>query len=126
MRVDHMIRPHDVGFVALGVLVGAIAVVAVQAGCETDVRVRSPSAWTSPLCPASATDPLAEELARCRNLPPEKADDPACRELWAFQRRRFLAPEKAPERESPPLDLFPTVPKAPQPTGSRAPAQKSE
>ena len=126
MRFDHMIQPQDVGFVAFGVVVGAIAVVAMQASCEADVRVRTPSLWTGPLCPAAATDSLAEELARCRNLPPEKADDPACRELWAFQRRRFLAPEKAPERESPPLDLFPTVPKAPQPTGSRAPAQKSE
>ena len=124
MRVERMIQPQDVGFIAAGILIGAVAVIGMQASCEADVRVRSPALWTGPICPAA--DPLAEDLARCRNLPPEKADDPACREHWAFQRRRFLAPEKAPERESPPLDLFPTVPKAPQPTGSRAPAQKSE
>ena len=125
MRFERMIQPQDVGFMAAGILIGAIAVIAMQASCETDVRVRSPALWTGPICPAA--DPLAEDLARCRNLPPEKASDPLCHELWAAQRRKFLAPGKAPEGEGAPLDLFPTVPTAQQPiAGSPAPAQKSE
>ena len=127
MRFEHMIQPQDVGFMAVGIVIGAVAVVAMQAGCEADVKVRSPSLWTGPLCPAPASDPIAEELARCRELPPEKADDLFCQELWATQRRNFLAPSKAPKSDSPPLDPFPTLPKAQQPAAdSRAPAPKSE
>jgi conjugative transfer region protein TrbK len=127
MRFEQMIKPQDVGFIAAGIVIGAIAVVAVQASCEVDVRVRSPSLWTGPLYPASATDPLAEELSRCRDLPPEKADDPACRELWATQRRKFLEPRKASGGEARPVDLFPAVPKSSEPAaGSRASTPKSE
>jgi conjugative transfer region protein TrbK len=127
MNLERMIQPQDVGFMAFGILIGALAVVAMQAGCEADVKVRSPSLWTGPLCPASTSDPIAEELARCRDLPPEKADDLFCQELWATQRRNFLAPSKAPKSDGPPLDPFPTVPKAQQPgADSRAPAPKSE
>ncbi len=128
MRSEQMIQPQDVGFIGLGVLIGAVAVVAMQAGCEADVRVRTPSLWTGPLCPASATDPLAQELARCRNLPTEQAEDPLCRELWAKQRRKFLAPGKPPEANAEPLDLFPSVPKAREPAAlpSGAPTPKSE
>jgi len=125
MRFERMIQPQDVGFMAAGILIGAAAVIAMQASCEADVRVRSPALWTGPICPAA--DPLAEDLARCRNLPPEKASDSLCRELWAAQRRKFLGPGKAPEGEGAPLDLFPTVPKAPEPVaGPRARAQESE
>ena len=125
MRVERMIQPQDVGFMAAGILIGAIAVIAMQASCEADVRVRSPALWTGPFCPAA--DPLAEDLARCRSLSPEQAGDPLCRELWAAQRRKFLAPSKAPDDGGAPLDLFPTIPKAPEAVaGPRAPAQKSE
>ena len=122
-----MRAPQEVGFVALGILIGVVAVFAVQAGSEADVRARSPELWTNPVCSASASDPIEGELARCRNLPREKADDPFCRKLWETQRRKFLEPRKASEVEGTPLDLFPTVPKAQEPaTGPRAPAQKSE
>jgi conjugative transfer region protein TrbK len=127
MRLERMTAPQDVGFVALGILIGVVAVFAVQAGAEPDVRARSPAFWAGPICPASATDPIAEELARCRQLPLEKADDPFCRKLWAAQRRKFLGPSKAPESEDRLLDLFPTVPGTREPAaGPRAPAQKSE
>ena len=127
MRLDRMTAPQDVGFLALGILIGVVAVFAVQAGSEPDVRARSPAFWAGPICPASASDPIAEELARCRNLPPEKANDPFCRKLWAAQRRKFLGPSKAPEGEDRLLDLFPTVPSTQEPSaGHRAPAQRSE
>jgi conjugative transfer region protein TrbK len=127
MRFERLIQPQEVGFIAAGILIGAVAVVAMQASCEADVRVRSPSLWTGPICPASVTDPVAEELARCRDLAPEKADDSNCREVWAAQRRKFLAPSKAFEGGGKPLDLFPTVPKSSEPAaGSRTPAPRSE
>ena len=127
MRVERMRASQEVGFVALGILIGVVAVFAVQAGSKADVRARSPELWIDPICPASASDPIAEELARCRNLPREKADDPFCRKLWAAQHRKFLGPGKAPESADRLLDLFPAVPKAPEPgAGSRAPALKSE
>ncbi|MGA8171503.1 MAG: putative entry exclusion protein TrbK-alt [Methylocystis sp.] len=111
MRSEHMMQPQDVGFIAFGVVIGAIAVVAMQTSCEMDVAARSPSTWTGVSCASSALEPSDQELARCRNLPPEKADDPTCRELWAKQRRRFLAPGRPPEGSVEPLDLFPTAPK---------------
>ena len=128
MRFENWVQPQDVGFIAVGVLIGAIAVVAMQAASEADVRLRAPALWTGPLCPASATDPLQEELARCRSLPREKAGDPACQELWATQRRKFLAPSKTPDGEDTPLDLFSTVPNARTPTApsSGVPAPKGK
>ena len=127
MRVERMRAPQEVGFVALGILIGVVAVFAVQAGSEADVRRRAPAFWSGQLSPTAASDPIAEELARCRNLPREKADDPFCRKLWAAQRRKFLGPSKPAEGEDRMLDLFPTVPTAQQPVAApRAPAQKSE
>ncbi len=127
MQTQHGIKPQDVLFVALGVVVGAIADFAVQATCEADVALRSPPSWTSPISAPSPFSPSETELARCRNLPPEKADDPACRELWAKQRRRFLAPCGTSGDAGKPLDMFPTVPNAQEqaaPTSS--PTSKGE
>jgi conjugative transfer region protein TrbK len=127
MQTQRGIKPQDVVFAALGVVVGAIADFAVQATCDAEVALRSPSSWTSPISASSPFGPSEAELARCRNLPLEKADDPTCIELWANQRRRFLAPSTSPEGEDKPLDLFPSVPKALEPSaGSKAPAPKSE
>lgn len=42
------------------------------------------------------TDPLAVELARCRDLGLEAASDPACKEVWAKNRARFFSPRSAP------------------------------
>ena len=127
MQIQQGIKPQDVLFVALGVVVGAMADVAVQATCDADVALRSPSYWTSPISAPFPFGPSEAELARCRNLPPEKADDPACRELWAKQRLRFLAPGKTFDGAGKPLDMFPSAPNArEQAAPASSPTSKGE
>jgi conjugative transfer region protein TrbK len=127
MQTQHGIKPQDVLFVALGVVVGAMADFAVQATCDAEVALRSPSSRTLPISAPSPFKPSEEEFARCRNLPLEKADDPACRELWAKQRLRFLAPGKAFDGAGKPLDMFPAVPNAQeQAAPATSPTSKGE
>ncbi len=127
MQTEHGIKPQDVLFVALGVVVGAIADFAVQATCDAEVALRSPPSWTLPISAPSPFSPSEAELARCRNLPPEKADDPACQELWANQRLRFLAPGKTFDGAGKPLDMFPSVPNArEQAAPASSPTSKGE
>ncbi len=65
----------------------AIAIIAVGEALRTDVTDRA----TAPLTKTS--DPLAADLARCRDVTAEKlAADDTCRRVWAENRRRFFAP----------------------------------
>ena len=41
--------------------------------------------------PAHQTDPLADELARCRAIGMAALEDAACKDAWAENRRRFFA-----------------------------------
>jgi conjugative transfer region protein TrbK len=58
-------------------------------------------------------DPLAAELARCKTLGAEAANDDACKRVWAKNRERFFAPG-APYRGRP-VDPFPVTPDSPLP-----------
>jgi len=42
----------------------------------------------------AATDPLMAELLRCRSIP-AGTDDPACREAWEVNRRRFMGESRS-------------------------------
>ncbi len=127
MQTEHGIRPQDVLFVALGVVVGALADFAVQATCDAEVALRSSSSSTLPISAPPPFSPSEAELARCRNLPLEKADDSACRELWAKQRLRFLAPGKAFDGAGKPLDMFPSAPNSrEQAAPATSPTSKGE
>ncbi len=127
MQTQHGIKPQDVLFVALGVVVGAIADFAVQATCDADVALRSPSSLTSPISAPTPFSSSEAELARCRNLQPAKADDLACQELWAKQRLRFLAPGKTFDGAGKPLDMFPSVPNGQeQAAPANSPTSKGE
>ena len=47
--------------------------------------------------PAMKSDPLAADLARCRDVTAEQlAADDTCRRVWAENRRRFFAPNNKP------------------------------
>lgn len=76
---------------AIVACIAAIAVIAVGEALRTDVADR-------PTAPAStANDPLAADLARCRNVTAEQmASDDTCRRVWAENRRRFFAPTNKP------------------------------
>jgi conjugative transfer region protein TrbK len=111
MKIEDWLAPENIGFIALGVVIGAVALVGVEAACEADVAARSrPPSSLRTFAPVEAP-PIDEELLRCSKLPIEQADDPACRELWAKQRRNFLGPGKTPESAPKPLDMFPALPK---------------
>ena len=127
MRFEKWVQPQDVGFIAVGVLIGAIAVVAMQAASEADVRLGA-GAMDRPALSGLRDRSSAR---RTRALPKPsagKSGRSACQELWATQRRKFLAPSKTPDGEDTPLDLFPTVPNARAPTAppSGSPAPKGK
>jgi conjugative transfer region protein TrbK len=123
MKTERWFEPDDIGFIALGMAIGAIAVLVAHWGVDSDIA----SLQSSPVCAASPINPFDNEVSRCRNLAIEGADDPICQKLWSEQRRKFLTPGQAPEGAAKPLEMFPSAPRAQNqgaPTG--APASKGE
>jgi conjugative transfer region protein TrbK len=118
MKLEDWIAPENIGFIALGVVIGAIALIGVESACDADVAARAQS---SSILPASApveAPRIDAELLRCARLPIEQADDPKCRALWAEQRRKFLSsPAEPAEEATKPLDMFPSTPRAPEKPG---------
>lgn len=79
-------------FVAIACL-AAIGIIAVGEGLRTDVADRAAAPVVS-----TVNDPLAADLARCREITAEQlAADDTCRRVWAENRRRFFAPAKSGE-----------------------------
>ena len=75
--------------------IAALAVIAIGEALRTDISDR----FTTPT--AKTADPLAADLARCRDITAGQlaADDP-CRRIWAENRRRFFAPTPSSARTS--------------------------
>ncbi len=138
MKIEDWIAPENIGFIALGVVIGVIALVGVEAACDADVAARAQSSSVSPAGAPAKAPRIDGELLRCATIPIEQADDPKCRALWAEQRRKFFAPPAEPvDDAATPLDMFPSAPRAlekPAPTTApktspapkSSPAQKSE
>jgi conjugative transfer region protein TrbK len=113
MKIEDWIAPENIGFIALGVVIGAIALVSVEAACDADVAARAQSSSNLPAGALEKAPRIDEELLRCATLPIEQADDPKCRALWAEQRRKFFRPPPGPFDDVPkPLDMFPSDPRA--------------
>lgn len=114
MQIERYIQPQDIGFIALGVVIGAVAVVAVNATCEADLALKASRPLGAAAGASAPSTPFDEELARCRALPIEQAGDPNCRALWAEQRRKFFGPSAEPVDDTPtkPIDMFPAEPRA--------------
>jgi conjugative transfer region protein TrbK len=66
------------------------AVVAVIGATVLTVRHNDMDTPASARAPATGSDPLASELARCRTLGMAAKDDAACEAAWAENRRRFF------------------------------------
>ena len=69
----------------------AVVIVAIGEASRTDdaSRMVAPAPTTS--------DPIAADLARCRDVTAEQmASDDTCRRVWAENRRRFFAPNNKP------------------------------
>lgn len=121
MKIEDWIAPENLGFIAFGVLIGAVAMVGAEAACDADVAARSQrSSFVRAAAPVEASS-IDEEFLRCANLPIEQAADPTCRALWAAQRQKFLAPKKDSNDATEPLELFPTEPAAPKSPASHTP-----
>ena len=56
-------------------------------------------------------DPLTAELARCKALKADTANDSGCKAAWAKSRARFLAPGAAYQGRT--IDPFPATPDGP-------------
>lgn len=67
---------------------GAVALVALRAPAPPASRFTVSVDEENAPAP-TATDPLMSELLHCRSLP-AGTDDPACREAWEANRRRFM------------------------------------
>jgi conjugative transfer region protein TrbK len=70
---------------AVVVLAGAVLACAL----EWAQRNRTPASSTATA--HDKTDPLADELSRCKALGAEAANDAACKVVWSQNRARFLA-----------------------------------
>ena len=66
------------------------AVAAVIGATVVTVRHNDMDAPASARAPATGSDPLASELARCRMIGMAAKDDAACEAAWAENRRRFF------------------------------------
>lgn len=79
------------------------------------VEVARLDRWSAPSVSAMEgnIDPLAAELARCKALGVQAANDDACKRAWAKNRERFFAPG-APDQGRP-VDPFPATPDWPRP-----------
>jgi conjugative transfer region protein TrbK len=101
---------------AFVVVLLAVATAAVQ------IRRGDGLAPAVPPSPVTASDPLADELTRCRTITPgEFMADQACERAWAENGRRFFTPGKS-SSQPPPLDMFPGLPTDTTKDHDRAPA----
>jgi conjugative transfer region protein TrbK len=76
----------------LGFAVIAAAIVAAM----LHFRTGEPGIQGLQVTPATSSDPLTEELQRCRTLATQAKDDAACEAAWAENRRRFFTYRPAP------------------------------
>jgi conjugative transfer region protein TrbK len=77
-------------FSAIAAVVAAV-IIAIGEASRTDDANRDV------VPPASKRDPMAADLARCRDITAEQlAADDTCRRVWAENRRRFFAPNNKP------------------------------
>jgi conjugative transfer region protein TrbK len=78
-------------FAAIAFVV-AIVIVVIGEASRTDDTSRTVAS------PTMTSDPLASDLARCRDVTVEEIEaDDTCRRVWAENRRRFFAPAKPAE-----------------------------
>ena len=67
--------------------------------------------------PSAATDNLDGELARCKALGTQAAEDARCKAVWQASRERFLNANELYQDRAP--DAFPPASNANEPAGGR-------
>lgn len=109
-----------------------VAVAVTATAIEMSRKEEAPEVWPSGRTAQETADPLRDALIRCQALGEEGPRDPECRQAWAENRHRFLAPgsrpaEHLPDASSPAGDVLipqrrgtyaqdhaPTAPSTPQ------------
>ena len=88
-----------------------IAAIVLLAGtivaCAVEVARLGRASDPQPSSMREISDPMAVELARCKALGPEAANDQACKSAWRKSRERFLAPGTPYQDRA--IDLFPAT-----------------
>lgn len=120
MRIEQWLTPENLGIVAVGIVIGAVSLIGVEAACDADVAARLRASKSFELAEPSKASPIDSETLRCATLAVEQADDPKCQALWADLRRKFLTPKKKEGESGAKPDMFPSVPRA-----LEKPAEKS-
>ncbi|HEY8161692.1 MAG TPA: putative entry exclusion protein TrbK-alt [Methylocystis sp.] len=108
MNWREWLAPENIGFVAVGIVIGAIALIGVESACDADVAARTKPASLSPIGAPTREPAIDPELLRCAQLPIEEADDPACKALWAKERKRFLGNGEPAQPAEHLIDIFPS------------------
>ena len=78
-------RIRAIAFVAAYAAVAAVIGATVVTICHNEMDTPA-----SARAPATGSDPLASELARCQTIGMAAKDDTACEAAWAENRRRFF------------------------------------
>jgi hypothetical protein len=106
MKIEHWVDSEDLAFVALGIAIGAVAILAFQASssCELEAHARATVA-----APASMSFPFApNDAAHSRNggVIVEKARADTCGDLSAPECRATASPGTLVERANSTPDAF--------------------
>jgi hypothetical protein len=114
MKIERWVDSEDLAFVALGVAIGAVAILAFQASssCELEAHARAIVA-----APASMSIPFVpnnEALSRHGALIVEKARADTCGDLSAPECRATASPETLVERAHSTPDAFSPRREAPE------------
>lgn len=126
MKIEQWLSPESLGLIALGIVIGGVSLIGVEAACDADVAARLRASRSFELAEPSKASPIDSETLRCATLPIEKADDPKCQALWAAQRRKFLAPKEKQSDSGDAPDMFPSVPRALEKPSSKSAPERSE
>jgi len=81
-------RPFKIASIARAA--GYVAVAAAIVATALQFRHGDAGAFAPVSSPATTSDPLARELARCQAISMAAKDDAACTAAWAENRRRFF------------------------------------
>ncbi|MGB5083255.1 MAG: putative entry exclusion protein TrbK-alt [Methylocystis silviterrae] len=125
MKIEQWLSSENLGLVAVGIVIGAVSLIGVEAACDADVAARLRASKSLELIAPSRASPIDSETLRCATLPIEQADDPKCQALWAALRRKFLTPKKQGESGAAP-DVFPSVPRALEKPAPKSAPDQSE
>lgn len=106
MKIERWIDSEDMAFVALGVAIGAVAILGYQASssCEVDAHARATVATPAPM--SFPFPPNDEALSRRGAVIVESARAETRRDLSAPECRATASPGNPVERANSPLDAF--------------------